>query len=184
MVRLLDMHKRKRLYEYFVDERNVDKIENPSDSAKLSIQLIAMVMDSVITTFFPTFTGYNFLHIFPRVIFLFQIFFGFLLIRRFVIFINFDRKYHIFKKRYMPYLFTSLLLLLVIVFWLLPIWTTHFIILEDGAFIVNFNPAFYFFIFIPVLFLYGTFCVYAFNAFFVKYGAFGTRKGISTNFRR
>ncbi len=163
------MTEEKHFYNKFVDEDKLSKIDDIKIQRSFFVYFYSISLFCISSVIFPTFVGYNFVNAFAISIFCFFLFIYFWLIYFSVKFILLNKKYSVFrKKKYAP-LFCMGFILLNLVFIILPIFTTEFTSYADSSFEVILNPAFFFFIFLPLYFGYFMFCYYAFYKCFAKY---------------
>lgn len=156
-------------YNKFVDEEKVASIENFKSRRSLYVSFFTFMQFCLIFGTLPTFFGYNFQHTFSTIMFCWNLFFTLIAILSMIKFLSLDKEFGVFKKKKYPLLFCLPFLILSIVMCILPIFTTKFIGYDNGAFEVEFNPAFFFFGFLPLYFGYLFFTYYAFLKCFVKY---------------
>lgn len=155
-------------YDRFIDESTLQNILDEKTKQKYWVLYFSFILFCLISSSLPTFVGYCFKHIFSIIMFIWYILFIFLAVLSFIKILLIDSKYKVFKN-HLLFLLSLPYIILTIVMLTLPIFTTQFVPLENGAFEVNFNPFFYFLFFLPLFFGYTIFIYYAFMKCFAKY---------------
>lgn len=163
-------------YNRFVDEANLKKINDSSIQGKYWTYSLSILMFSIIVASLPTFIGYNFENAFAIVMFAWEMLMLFFLIYFFIRLISLDRTYAVFKKKYYAWLLPSFSILLSLFFAVLANFTATFTSNPDSSFSINFNPMFYFLIYLPLFFGYVIFSYYAYMKCFAKYVRSGPNK--------
>lgn len=156
-------------YDRFVSEINLDAINDILIQRKYWINSFSIALLCLISGTIPTFTGYNFENPFAICMLVWELLMLCFLVCFSIKFVLLDKKYKVFRKRYYALLFSSIYCLLAFVFAFVAHFTAKFISYPDASFSVNFNPMFYFSIFLPIFFGYVIFCYYAFMKCFGKY---------------
>lgn len=164
-------------YDRFVNEHHLIAINDVLIQRKYWVYSFSIALFCLTSAIFPTFIGYNFENIFAICMFVWDLIMFFFLIYFSIKLVVLDRKYHVFRKRYYPLLFSIGYFALSLTFAIVANFTTRFVSYPDTSFSVSFNPFFYFIIFIPLFFVYLIFCYYAFMKCFGKY----TKSGQRTN---
>lgn len=164
-------------YDKFVSESNLVVINDILIQRKYWIYSFSIALFCLISGTIPTFIGYNFENVFAICAFVWELLMFSFLLYFSIKLVLLDKKYRVFRKRYYALLFSSVYCLLAFVFAFVANFTTKFISYPDTSFSVNFNPMFYFLIFLPIFFGYVIFCYYAFMKCFGKY----TKGGRNSN---
>lgn len=163
-------------YGKFVDETIISSIENFKYRRSYWVAYFSFLLFCLIVGSLPTFIGYDFNYPFPTIMFCWNIVFAFLGFCSMLKMFSLEKKFNVFRKKKYLILFSLPPIILSISMCILAIFTTKYIGYPNGAFKIEFNPFFYFFIFIPLYFGYVVFLYYAFLKCFGKY----TRKNIKT----
>lgn len=163
------MSKENPFYNKFINEENIKNIENPKIQARYWAYSFSIALFSLCGPTFPTFVGYNFENSFAISMFCWDMFMYFWLVYFSIKFIKLDDSYHVFKRKKDLIIFILIYFVLSISFSIAAIFTATFTSYPDTSFIVDLNPCYYFFIFLPLYFSYIIFCFYAFMKCFGKY---------------
>lgn len=169
------MKNKKHLYEKFIDEANLKKINDILIQRKYWVYSFSIAVFCICSVTFPTFIGYSFENTFSITMFCWEMFMFFWLFYFSIKFINLDKPYRVFKSKKFFYSIPIIYITLAITFSVAAIFTTRVTTYPDTSFSVKFNPWFYFLIFIPLFFIYLYFCYYAFMKCFGKYTKSGKK---------
>jgi len=161
--------KTRYFYEKFIDESKIAEIKDYTESRKFWVNFFSLMVFSGVAGTLPTFVGYNFENVFAVCMLCWEALMLFLLVFFSYKFVSICHQYGVFKKKCLPFIFVSPFILLTLVFCIVPIFTTTFTNNPNGYFIVDLNPVFYLFIFLPVFFSFSTFCYYSFMKCFARY---------------
>lgn len=165
-----NLHNSKNLYyEKFVNEDNIKSISEFKIKQQFWVYYFSFYVFCGAIPMIFTFVGFNFHNLFAVGMFIWNIFLLFWLIYFCVRFNLICNRYKVFKKKIYSHIFSAFPIILSIIFSILPIWTTSFISGENGSFSIQFNPIFFFFIFLPLYLGYIIYCYYAFMKCFGKY---------------
>jgi len=156
------------LFEKLTNAHSIEKSNLKKKNIFFFYAYSIMIFAGIIGTL-PTFFGYNFTYIVGQCFFAFYCLFLLLLIYFTVRYLVLVERYKVFKKRITPYLFTAGFYLLTSVMCISALFTTKYIPNGNSGFIINFNPMFYFLIYLPLFIGYVIFCYYAFLKYFVKF---------------
>lgn len=160
---------KKCFYSKFVNEDNLVKIEDPKVQEHYWVYSFSIMVFCLCGGTFPTFVGYNFQNLFAISMFLWDLFMWFWVFYFLIRILKVDKQYSVFKSKKTLLLLFSPFIVLSIIFCIVPLFTTEFINHEDTSFVVRFNPAFYFFIYLPLFIGYMFFMYYACMKCFAKY---------------
>jgi len=156
-------------YTKFVVEENLAKIDELKERQKYWGRTFLICVFSMLPAVFATFVGFNFSHPFSITIFCLMILSEigaiFFLLKLF----HFDSKNHVFKKPLYFCFFYLGFFLIGICACICAYFNTTFIGYDDGSFRVEFNPGYFFFLFLPLYIGYIIFYYYAFMKCFAKY---------------
>ena len=157
------------LYSRFVNEENFVKIEGLKERQKYWGRTFLISVFSMLPAVLATFVGFDFCHTFPLIMFCIMCLSEVFAIIMLLMLFKLDLNYQVFKKKTYFWLFYLGFFLIGICGCISAAFNTTFIGNVDGSFRVVFNPAYFFFIFIPVYIGYIIFCYYAFVKCFSKY---------------
>lgn len=160
---------REPLYSRFVDEENFSKIQDLKERQKYWGRTFLVSVLSMLPAVLATFTGFDFNHAFPLMMFCIMCLSEGLGIFVLLMLFRLDLNYRVFKKKSYFWLFYLGFFLIGICGCISAAFNTTFIGNHDGSFRVVFNPAYFFFIVIPIYIGYIVFCYYAFMRCFSKY---------------
>lgn len=156
-------------YDRFVDEEKFSLIGDYKKQRRYWASYFSFLIFCGVTATLPTFVGYNFQHPFAIVMFVEYIIFFLIAMFCFMKLLSYEKEYPIFKKKKYLVLLSLPVIFMCLAMCVVPIFTTHFIAHDNGGFEVDFNPFFYFFVFIPLFFGYVIFLYYAFLKCFAKF---------------
>lgn len=146
------------------------KIPNKSDRDRYWICTFSMACFSLCAGTFPTFLGYDLESRLGRYSFLWEFLMFALLLHFCLGLIKQEKKYHVFRKKWHPYIFSAGYLILSLSFAIVACFTTKSFISSSGLHKTKINPIYYFSIFLPLFFTYLIFCYYSFMKTFAKLG--------------
>jgi len=155
------------LFEKLANDRSIEK-SNLKKKNKFFVYAYSIMIFAGIIGTLPTFFGYNFTYIVGQCFIAFYSLSLFFLIYFTIRYLMLVERYKVFKKRITPYLFTAGFYLLAIIMCISAVFTTKYIPNGNSGFIINFNPMFYFFIYLPLFIGYVIFCYYAFLKYFAR----------------
>lgn len=169
------MKSKNHFYTKFINEENLKNIGDiyiQRKYCKHSFLVPIFLGESVLLI---TFVGYNFENPFSICIFSFVVLYILIALYSSISLFLLDKKYHVFKRKLNLVLLHGVHYLLAIAFLISAIFTTKFTSYPDYSFIVEFNPAFFFLIYLPLYFAHFIFCYYAFIECFGRYTKTGMR---------
>lgn len=157
------------LYSRIVNEENFVKIKDLKERQKYWGRTFLISVFSMLPAVLATFIGFDLSHTFPLIMFCIMCLSEVLAIIILLMLFKLDLNYKVFKKKSYFWLFYLGFFLIGICGCISAAFNTTFIGNVDGSFRVVFNPAYFFFIFIPAYIGYIIFCYYSFMKCFSKY---------------
>ena len=155
-------------YNHFVDEINLKNIPTIKERRKYWVYSFSYCLFVLAGLGLPSIFGYGLDNIFSLVMFCFYCFYFFLACCFFLGLIKLEKKYHVFKKKYL-YILNLPYFLITLGVAISAIFTTTTISNEDGSFHIYVNTAYFFLLFLPAYLGYLTFGYYAYAKCFSKY---------------
>lgn len=156
-------------YSRFVNEENLKNISNILIQKQFRLCGFLMSLFCLISIIIPSFTGFNFANFFSTLLFCLSMCMYASLLCFCILFIHLSWKYNIFKKKWYPLFFTSIYILLSLMMTFIVVFTYKYEYYGENSYSCFFNPAYFFFLFLPLFFGYSIFCYYAFMKCFRKY---------------
>ena len=157
------------LNKELINSKKCEELFLSNNRPKHHIYFISLILFCGVLGSLPTFFGYNFQHPFGIIMSIIYSLFVIAIIFFFIrLFIEEKEKSIFYKKRDLLFLILPLLLITAL-FCVLAIFTTKFIIYDNGAFGVRFNIVFYITIFVPLFIAYIVFIWYKVLKIFRRY---------------
>lgn len=165
----MEKQTRKNFYDRFVDENKLASIGDYELQRKYYSYYFTFYAFCGCTATLPTFFGYNFKELFTTILFIFSILFFVIAIFCLEELFYYDSQYSVIRNRKHMLLLSLPPIVMTIAMDVAAIFTTKFILLDNGTYEIQFDPFFYFFIFFPLYIGYLIFLYYAFLKCFAKY---------------
>ena len=161
--------KRPPFYNRFVNESNLQKIDDPSIQSEFWTKSSFVIIFSIASAIFPTMGGFMFTYESLLIMF-FELISFICMITASIDFVHLDEKYHVFRNKNYAFIFCSIYCLLTFAFIIEGYLTTKVELrMELDYFVWNFTLWPLLLIYLPLLIIYIIFCYYAFNRCFIKY---------------
>lgn len=156
-------------YSHFVEEKNFVSIQSLKERQKYWGRSFLISVLAMLPSVLATFVGFDFSHAFSLIMFFIMCLSEGLAVIVLLMLFKLDFGYQVFKKKIYFWLFYLGFFLIGICGCVSAAFNTTFIGSDNGSFRVVFNPAYFFFIFIPIYIGYIIFCYYAFMKCFSKH---------------
>ena len=160
---------KKLLYEKIVNENNIKEIDSFKIRRSFWVYYFSIMVFSLCFTTFETFIGIYFYNLMAQVLSYLIIICGLFLLYFYFRFLDLIIRYKVFKNIYLGIFLSSIYVILSVVFLFVSIFTNRVEMHSSTSFSVHFNPAFYFFIYLPLFIIFVFVNYYLFLKCFAKY---------------
>lgn len=172
-------------YNKYVNEDNLKNIGDTKVQQTFYRCGAQIPLNLFVSVLWATISEYQFEQRYHILFFVFAILFLLLALFYAVRLIILDKKHHVFKKHWYPYIFISIYFILSIVFYVLAYFKITSTSQSEEEIDLNLNYLFFWLIYTPLLLIYSSFCKRAFNSCFLKYtkGADNLYRNIDNEFK-